>query len=208
MKIHTDDDLIGLGEVSCTPLWSGEDSVTAAHFIDNFFGPLLLGANPLEIERLTSKLNYAVAGNPFTKAALEMALWDILGKAAGLPLYQLLGGAVRDFVPTKISLSGIAPHLAAEMANWAVETGFRFLKVKVGVEPDEDVARVRAIREAVGPQIKLGVDANGGWSPRGHSDDSPLAGIRHRFRRAAGAGLGRGVAGRCAPSRYRPNHRG
>jgi muconate cycloisomerase len=95
-----------------------------------------------------------------------MALWDILGRSVGLPLYQLLGGPVRDFVPTKISISGVEPSLAAEMANWAVSEGFRFLKVKTGIAPDEDVARVRAVREAVGPDIKIGIDANGGWSSR------------------------------------------
>ncbi|HVF10353.1 MAG TPA: enolase C-terminal domain-like protein [Abditibacteriaceae bacterium] len=166
VKVRTDADIVGLGEVSCTPLWSGEDNVTAAHFINDLLSPLLIGEDPTAVERLTARLHRAVAGNSFTKAAIEMALWDILGKSVGLPLYRLFGGAVRDFVPTKISISGIEPNRAAEMAEWAVGEGFRFLKVKVGVEPDEDVARVRAVREAVGTDIKIGVDANGGWSPR------------------------------------------
>jgi muconate cycloisomerase len=166
IKIHTDMDIIGLGEVSCTPGWSGEDQVTAAHFIKNFLAPLLEGEDPTEVERLTLKLRGGVAGNPFTKAGLEMALWDILGKSAGLPLYRLLGGPVREFVPTKFSVSGLEPDKAAEIAAWAVEQGFRTMKVKVGLEPEGDVARVRAVREAVGPEVRLGVDANGGWSPR------------------------------------------
>src|SRR5207302_2630852 len=74
--------------------------------------------------------------------------------------------AVRDFVPTKFSVSGLEPARAAEIAAWAVEQGFRAMKVKVGIEPDADVARVRAVREAIGPEVRLGVDANGGWSPR------------------------------------------
>ncbi len=166
VKVHTDAGIIGLGEVSCTPGWSGEDQVTAHHFIVNFLAPLLIGEDPTEIERLTLRLQRGVAENPFTKSALEMALWDILGKSAGLPVYRLLGGRVRAFVPTKFSVSGQKPHAAAEIAAWAVAQGFRTMKVKVGIEPEEDVARVRAVREAVGPDVRLGVDANGGWSPR------------------------------------------
>jgi muconate cycloisomerase len=108
----------------------------------------------------------AVAGHPFTKSGLEIALWDILGKAAGLPVYRLLGGAVRERVPIKMSVSGAEPARAAELANWAMAQGLRALKVKVGIEPEADVARVKAVREAIGPQVRLGIDANGGWAPR------------------------------------------
>ncbi|MCA1553407.1 MAG: mandelate racemase/muconate lactonizing protein, partial [Chloroflexi bacterium] len=95
VKIHTDEGITGLGEVSCTPGWSGEDQVTAAHFIQNLIAPQLIGQDPTEIERLTIKMNKGgVANNPFTKAGLEMALWDILGKSVGQPVYKLLGGKV------------------------------------------------------------------------------------------------------------------
>ena len=166
VKVHTDEGITGLGEVSCTPVWSGEDQVTAAHFIHSFLEPLLVGENPTEVERLTIKLRTGVASNPFTKSALEMALWDILGKSAGMPVYRLLGGPVREFVPTKFSVSGLAPEKAAEIAAWAVDQGFQTMKVKVGIEPEQDLARVRAVRDAIGPDVRLGVDANGGWSPR------------------------------------------
>jgi muconate cycloisomerase len=165
VKIHTDDAIVGLGEASCTPRWSGEDQVTAAHFINNYLAPILVGENPIEIEKLTAKFRLAFAGNFFTKAAIEMALWDITGKAAGKPVYELLGGKVREAVPTKWSVSGVEPERAAEIARWAVAQGFRAMKVKVGIEAESDIARVKAVRDAVGPQIKLGVDANGGWSP-------------------------------------------
>jgi muconate cycloisomerase len=164
VKVHTDEGVTGLGEVSCTPGWSGEDQVTAAHFIKHFFAPLLVGRNPLDLEVLTRDIQRKIAHNEFTKAALEMALWDILGKAAGLPVYRLLGGPVREYAATKFSVSGVEPAKAAEIAAWAVENGFRKMKVKVGTDPEEDVRRVMAVREAIGPDIKLGVDANGGWS--------------------------------------------
>jgi L-alanine-DL-glutamate epimerase-like enolase superfamily enzyme len=167
VKIHTDDGLFGLGEVSCTPRWSGEDQVTAAHLIDTYFAPLLIGESlgeTADIDRLTTKYTFPVAGNLFTKAGIEMALWDLLGKSLGKPVYELLGGKVREFVPTKWSVSGVAPDKAAEIARWAISQGFTAMKVKVGIDPDGDLARLRAVRDAVGDQLrKLGVDANGGW---------------------------------------------
>jgi len=166
LKVHTDEGIVGLGEVSCTPGWSGEDQTTAAHFIREHLEPALEGEDPTQIEQLTRRMHRALANNVFTKAGVEMALWDILGKVAGLPVYRLLGGAVRDFVPTKFSVSGVEPERAADIALWAVEQGFRTMKVKVGIEPDADVARVRAVREAIGPDVRLGADANGGWLPR------------------------------------------
>jgi muconate cycloisomerase len=104
-----------------------------------------------------------VAGNFFTKAAVEMALWDLVGKSQGKPVFELLGGRRRDFVPTKWSVSGVEPEKAAKIAAWAVGQGFNTMKVKVGINPAADVARVCAVREAVGKRIRLGVDANGGW---------------------------------------------
>lgn len=166
LKIHTDDGLIGLGEVSCTPLWSGEDHGTAARFMANILAPALIGQDPRDIVRLTRLMDRLLAGNLFTKSGLEMACWDILGKAAGLPLYRLWGGAVRASVPTKFSLSGGEPEQVAEIARWAIAQGFQAMKVKVGTEPEADVARVRAVREAIGPAVRLGVDANGGWAVR------------------------------------------
>jgi L-alanine-DL-glutamate epimerase-like enolase superfamily enzyme len=165
VRVHTDEGLVGLGEVSCTPIWSGEDHATAAHFIDTLISPVLLGTDPTELERICALLEKVVAGNPFTKAGIEMALWDILGKIANLPLYRLLGGPVREFIPTKWSISGEEPGRAAEIALWAKAQGFQTMKVKVGLNPGMDLERVRAVRRAIGSQIRLGVDANGGWSP-------------------------------------------
>ncbi len=177
VKIHTDDGLVGVGEASCTPRWSGEDQVTAAHFIDTYFAPQLVGEELDDIGRLNAKFAAAVAGNFFTKSAVEMALWDIAGKKRGKPVWEVAGsreqGAgsknsdsllhVSRSVPTKWSVSGVEPVKAAEIAKWAVAQGFSKMKVKVGIDPISDLQRVRAVRGAVGPVVKLGVDANGGW---------------------------------------------
>lgn len=166
LRVHTDEGITGLGEVSCTPVWSGEDSVTAVHMIRTYLAPVLIGEDPRDIERLLGRMKRAVFGHPFTKSGLEIALWDILGKAAGLPVYRLLGGSVREWVPIKMSVSGAEPPRAAAIAEWAMSQGLRALKVKVGIEPAGDIERVKAVRAAIGPGVRLGIDANGGWSPR------------------------------------------
>src|SRR5688500_3509861 len=109
VTVQTDEGDVGLGEASCTPRWSGEAQYTAAHFIDEYFAPLLIGQDPTQIDACSKLFVPVVAGNPFTKAAVEMALWDIAGKAAGKPVYELLGGKVREFVPTKCFVSGRPP---------------------------------------------------------------------------------------------------
>src|SRR5438270_1474685 len=77
VKVHTDSGLVGLGEASCTPRWSGEDQVSAAHFVDTYFAPALVGRDPTRIDELTGEVFPLVAGNAFTKAAVEMALADL-----------------------------------------------------------------------------------------------------------------------------------
>jgi muconate cycloisomerase len=163
VKIHTDAGLVGLGEASCTPRWSGEDQVSAAHFINTYFAPALVGQDPTRIDEVSQAAFPLVAGNLFTKAAIEMALWDLAGKAAGKPVHKLIGGKVRDSIATKWSVSGQPPEQAAAIARWALSQGFRAMKVKVGLSAEADAARVSAVRAVVGPEAKLGVDANGGW---------------------------------------------
>ena len=164
VEVVTSDGLIGLGEVSCTPLWSGEDSATARHVIAAYIEPAVVGMDPRSPERVWLAIDAAVAGHNFTKAGVEMALWDIAGKAAGLPVHTLLGGPVRTEIPTKFSVTGTEPDHAAAVASWAVAQGFSAMKVKVGRGAvAADVARVTAVRDAIGDDVLLGVDANGGW---------------------------------------------
>jgi L-alanine-DL-glutamate epimerase-like enolase superfamily enzyme len=164
IRIHTDEGLTGLGEVSCTPRWSGEDSATARHVIERYVAPRLIGQDPREVERLGATMDATIVGHLFTKAGVEMAAWDLLGKAAEMPLYRLLGGPVRMPVRTKFSISGAEPERSASIATWACDRGFRAMKVKVGTGLDNDLPRVKAVREAIGPNVVLGVDANCGWT--------------------------------------------
>src|SRR5438309_10451043 len=94
VRVHTDAGINGVGEASCTPRWSGEDQVTGAHLIHSYLEPLLIGENPIEIEKLTKKFRLDFAANYFTESAVEIALWDIAAKVAGNPAYELLCGEV------------------------------------------------------------------------------------------------------------------
>ena len=163
VRVITDEGVEGHGEISATAAWSGEDHVTATHFVRDVLAPLLIGTPLVPVERHGVEFDRIVRGNWFTKAGVDTALWDALGHTRGRPVASLLGGPFRDAVPTKISLSGDGDDLRDGYAT-AAGLGFRAFKVKVGRDPDTDVARVRLARELVGDGALLGVDANGGWS--------------------------------------------
>jgi muconate cycloisomerase len=133
-------------------------------------GPLLQGLelnieSPLAaIEELDRRMDAVVKHNWFAKAAIEMAAWDVLGKAARKPVYELLGGARRPLaIPSRFSLGAYDPERARQRASELVAQGFTTVKVKVGGRLEEDVARVRTVREVIGFERKLVIDANCGW---------------------------------------------
>lgn len=163
VRIRTDDGLSGYGEVSCTAIWSGEDSATARHVISTYIAPALIGRDPRRITELTALADLAVHGHRFAKAGVEMALWDLQGKRHGLAIHELFGGATRDRIRTKFSLAASDPQDCAAVALWAVGAGFEALKVKVATGDGKDLERFCAVRDAVGSDVPIGVDANGGW---------------------------------------------
>ena len=163
VRVTTDEGVEGYGEVSATAAWSGEDHITARHFVHDVLGPRLVG-QPLEpVARHGVEMDRVVRGNWFTKAGVDTALWDALGHTVGKPVAALLGGPYRSEVPVKLSLSGDGDDLREGYAT-ASALGFGAFKVKVGRDPDTDVARVRLARELVGEDALLGADANGGWA--------------------------------------------
>lgn len=163
VRVVTDEGIEGFGEVSATAAWSGEDAVTATHFVRDLLGPALVG-KPLEpIEAHATEFDRILRGNWFTKAGVSTALWDALGRTRGMTVTELLGGPFRREVPVKISLSGDGDDLRAGYET-ALALGFRSFKVKVGRDPEADVARIALARELAGDDALLGADANGGWS--------------------------------------------
>ena len=166
LRLETSDGLVGWGEAACLggPTWSEESSESIAATIERYIVPWLVGRDASGIEVLSREMARRVQGNPFARAAVEMALWDLNGKALGVPVHRLLGGRVRDRVPLSWSLAVADDDAEVEEARAKVARGHRIFKIKTAALPlAEDVARVKRLREALGPDVSLRVDANQGW---------------------------------------------
>lgn len=162
IRVHTDAGFYGVGECSAFPMIVGETQDTCL-VMAREFARLWKGQNALDIPGRLQQLHDFTAGNTTVKSAFDMALYDMAAKNAGLPLYQLLGGTARP-VQTDITV-GIAPP--AEMAARALafkNSGATMLKIKLGKNAAEDIARIRQIRETVGQDMIIRIDANQGWS--------------------------------------------
>jgi muconate cycloisomerase len=163
VRVRTDSGLEGLGEATVQARWSGETSAACASAVEGLIAPALVGSDPTAVQRARLVMDRELKNNPFTKAAVEMALWDLAGKAAGVPVYRLLGGKVRDVVPTKMMIGAFDIPRTRALAEEFLASGVRCLKVKVGIDLEGDVARVKAVREVAGPGVPITVDANCGW---------------------------------------------
>jgi L-alanine-DL-glutamate epimerase-like enolase superfamily enzyme len=164
IAIHTDEGIVGWGEATVVPLWSGESRGGAEALIHDYFAGLLIGKDPEDLENILREMDAIAWENHFTKAAVEMALLDLIGKKQNRPVYELLGGAKNPKkIPIKFSIGLREPEDAARIAAQKVAEGFTALKIKVGLDHEKDLLRARLVREAA-PHVKFNVDVNGGWS--------------------------------------------
>jgi muconate cycloisomerase len=164
VRVLTDAGIEGAGEATVIPRWSGETVWGTQALIDRVLAPELIGCDPFDVAEIDRRMDGAAIHNWFAKAALEMACWDIRGKAENRPVYELLGGACRPLaVRSRYSMGAYEPARAQARAKELVAAGFTTIKVKVGRDPAADVERVRAVRAAIGPDIALTIDANCGW---------------------------------------------
>ena len=166
VRIETTDGPVGWGEAAVLggPTWSEESAESIAATIERYLAPWLKGRDATGIEALRPEMARRIQGNPFARAAVEMALWDVNGRALGVPVHRLLGGRVRDRVPLSWSLAVARPEDELREAVEMTARGHRIFKIKTAARSvAEDVDRVRRIREAVGPDVKLRIDANQGW---------------------------------------------
>lgn len=164
VRIITDYGVFGWGESSPSQRVTGENVETVLKTIDKI-APKLIGLCPLRLEHDIDAMDAIAEGNPAAKAAIDIALHDILGKTCRKPLFMLMG-AYRTEVLTDITLGIKSPKAMAKDAAKAIEKGFKALKVKVGIDPAEDVERIKMIREAVGDDVQIRIDANQGWTPK------------------------------------------
>ncbi len=170
VKLETEEGIIGLGEAPVLKDWGGdhmryygETPKTTLHIINDILAPALAGQDPCRIEALHSLMDKAIKGYPYCKAAIDMALYDIVGKAFKLPAYQLLGGCYRDRVTVAHSIGLMEINKAVEEALQVKDEGIKTVKLKGGLEPKRDVDLVKKIRKALGPDIQIAVDANQGY---------------------------------------------
>jgi L-Ala-D/L-Glu epimerase / N-acetyl-D-glutamate racemase len=159
--VDTDAGVTGIGEISSVFKRRGR---LLAQDVEAVLAPAVIGEDPARIAFLVQKMDRALDGVEEAKAGVEMALWDILGKALDTPVYTLLGGKVRERIPLSYSVPFGEPKAMAEYALERVREGHRTVKVKVGNAPDLDVEAVQRVREAIGPAVWLRVDANMAWS--------------------------------------------
>jgi muconate cycloisomerase len=166
VRLEARNGLVGWGEAACLggPTWSEESAESVAITIERYIAPWLVGRDVTQIEALRQEMAHRLQGNPFARAAVEMALWDLNGRALGVPVHRLLGGRMRDRVPLSWSLAVEDPDAELAEARALVARGHRIFKIKTAAQAlAHDMERVRRIREAVGPGVSLRVDANQGW---------------------------------------------
>lgn len=168
LKLHAGG-VMGVGEAQVLKDWGGEwgskygeAPKTTKLLIDEYLAPLIIGEDAREIENIHRKMDKFVRGYPYAKAAIDVALHDAVGKAYGVPAYQLLGGLVRREVAVAHSIGLMEADHAVEEARQVWEEGVHWVKIKVGLDGPRDIELVKRVRQAV-PGIKIRVDANQGY---------------------------------------------
>jgi L-alanine-DL-glutamate epimerase-like enolase superfamily enzyme len=163
VRLETDEGLVGHGEVC--PLGPVYLPAYAGGVLPGLreIAPALLGQDPTALGSLNALLDRRLKGHPYVKSPVDMACWDILGQAAGLPVCALLGGRFGEDFPLYRAISqDSAPAMAKRVASYRAE-GYRKFQLKVGGDPAEDVERIRAVADVLGPDEILVADANTGW---------------------------------------------
>ncbi|WP_248926101.1 dipeptide epimerase [Paenibacillus hamazuiensis] len=166
VRITLDDGKTGWGEAPPTVVITGDylEGIEAA--IRHTFAPLLLGRNVLAYEQLLQSVHQSAVGCTSGKAAVDMAIYDLMSQSCGMPLYRFLGG-YRDRLETDYTVSVNLPEEMGEDAARYANAGFRVLKIKVGKDSIErDIERIREVRRRVGSGVRIRVDANQGWQPK------------------------------------------
>lgn len=163
VKVSTDEGIAGFGEVC--PLGSAYMDAFARGLPGGIeeIGPLLLGQDPRQLHRVNAIMDRALTGHNSIKSPLDIACWDILGQAAGLPVCTLLGGRLIEDFPLYRAISQGSPEEMAEAVTLYREEGYRRFQLKVGGDPDEDVRRIQAVLDVLGKGDILVADANTGW---------------------------------------------
>ncbi|TQR18977.1 mandelate racemase/muconate lactonizing enzyme family protein [Psychrobacillus vulpis] len=166
VKITSSGGVVGYGEAPPTHVITGESIASIKYAINEIIAPQLIGLQLSDSERIFQKLNTSLVRNTSAKAAIDMAVHDLIARQSGIPLYQYLGG-YRNTLETDFTVSVNTPVEMADDAERYINEGFRVLKVKVGIgDMQDDIARLHAIRDRIGKVPKLRLDANQGWNAK------------------------------------------
>ena len=163
IKLYTDLDVVGYGEACPCYEFTGETIGTVMSILKDRIFPSIRGEDAFNIEAITGKMDEATVGNASAKGAVDMAVYDVMGKVLNQPVYNLLGGCVRY---KALYIGGASITTIEETVETCVKDvskGIRELKIKVGEDPTKDAEKIRRVREAVGPEVQIRVDANQGW---------------------------------------------
>lgn len=164
VRIRTDDGLEGWGEQASAPSYMTALNGGTLAAIEHL-APVLIGEDPSGIDRIVRIMDATLQGHAYAKSAIDVALWDLLGKAAGLPLAALLGGVYQSDFPIFQFLPMDTPEAMRRRSDELYDQGFRHLQVKVGSTWREDVERIRTVWESAQRYDTVVVDANAYWSP-------------------------------------------
>ncbi len=162
VEVSTDEGIVGYGEGVPSRRITGETTDSILSLISRF-RRMLVGKDPLNYVELLERIDRAVLGNPAAKAAIDIAIFDIVAKKYGVPLRTFLGGGPNSF-ETSVTIGIMDKETAVRKATRLVEDGVTILKIKIGLNPTEDIERVVAIRKAVGDDIRIRIDANQGYT--------------------------------------------
>ncbi|MEE1037146.1 MAG: dipeptide epimerase [Oscillospiraceae bacterium] len=165
VEIHTDCGAVGYGEAPPTGAITGDTTGAIIGAIQDHIGKSIIGRDVDELEDLLQIVQKCIVGNSSAKAAVDMALWDLYGQLYNIPVYKLLGGAKKQII-TDITISVNDPDIMVKDALTALDRGYDCLKMKVGVNPKLDVERLSAVRNAVGKDVVIRIDANQAWQPK------------------------------------------
>ena len=176
IEVLTDEGLIGWGESPAGATWGGshmryygESPETVAVVIRDYLLPAVLGLNPVDISVIHARMDLAIKGHPYAKAAVDIAVYDLAGKAFGVPISTLLGGSHRDSIEVAHSLGIMDLDRCYAEAEEAVAEGALTIKCKTGLDPERDVTLVRELRRRLGNTIKIRVDGNESYSSVGEA---------------------------------------
>ena len=165
VEVHTDCGAVGYGEAPPTGAITGDTTGAIIGAIQDHIAKTIVGRDVDEFEPLLQSVQKCIVGNTSAKAAVDMALWDLYGQLYKVPVYKLMGGARKKIV-TDITISVNDPETMVKDALIAIDRGYDCLKMKVGVNPELDVARLAAVRNAVGKDVVIRIDANQAWQPK------------------------------------------